>query len=230
MPRARARAACASSRACWSTGFELDGRRVNARAHRPGRRSPATSSSTPPASGRATSARWRACSVPAGVVEHQYLITEKSNAIPPGLPTLRDPDNIFYLKPEPGALADRRLGKRHAGLRRERRALLVRPRALAAEPGAAGAVRAARRRAPADPERARHPHRDQRPDPDLAPTASRSWVSRRNSTISTSPAASPRASPRRAAPARRWPNWIVEGEPGHGPLGLRRAPLRHAIT
>ena len=43
--------------------------------------------------------------VPAGAVEHQYMITEKSNAIPPGLPTLRDPDRIFYLKPEPGALA-----------------------------------------------------------------------------------------------------------------------------
>ena len=43
--------------------------------------------------------------VPAGAVEHQYMITEKSNSIPTGLPTLRDPDNIFYLKPEPGALA-----------------------------------------------------------------------------------------------------------------------------
>ncbi len=43
--------------------------------------------------------------VPAGAVEHQYMITEKSDAIPKGLPTLRDPDRIFYLKPEPGALA-----------------------------------------------------------------------------------------------------------------------------
>lgn len=43
--------------------------------------------------------------VPAGAVEHQYLITEKRNDMPAGLPTLRDPDNIFYLKPEPGALA-----------------------------------------------------------------------------------------------------------------------------
>ena len=43
--------------------------------------------------------------VPAGAVEHEYMITEKSNSIPPGLPTLRDPDRIFYLKPEPGALA-----------------------------------------------------------------------------------------------------------------------------
>ncbi|NDH61554.1 MAG: FAD-dependent oxidoreductase [Alphaproteobacteria bacterium] len=33
------------------------------------------------------------------------MITEKSDDIPKGLPTLRDPDRIFYLKPEPGALA-----------------------------------------------------------------------------------------------------------------------------
>jgi len=43
--------------------------------------------------------------VPAGAVEHQYLITEKRDDLPKGLPTLRDPDKIFYLKPEPGALA-----------------------------------------------------------------------------------------------------------------------------
>ena len=43
------------------------------------------------------------CHIPAGVVEHQYLITEKSDEIPEGLPTLRDPDRNFYLKPEAGA-------------------------------------------------------------------------------------------------------------------------------
>ena len=50
-------------------------------------------------------ARMAGVEVPAGAVEHQYMITEKSDAIPKGLPTLRDPDRIFYLKPEPGALA-----------------------------------------------------------------------------------------------------------------------------
>ena len=50
-------------------------------------------------------ARMAGVQVPAGAVEHQYIITEKSDAIPKGLPTLRDPDRIFYLKPEPGALA-----------------------------------------------------------------------------------------------------------------------------
>ncbi len=43
--------------------------------------------------------------IPAGVVEHQYLVTEKSDQIAPGLPALRDPDGSFYVKPEPGALA-----------------------------------------------------------------------------------------------------------------------------
>ena len=41
----------------------------------------------------------------AGVVEHQYVVTDKSDEIPDGLPTLRDPDGGFYTKPEPGALA-----------------------------------------------------------------------------------------------------------------------------
>jgi 4-methylaminobutanoate oxidase (formaldehyde-forming) len=43
--------------------------------------------------------------IPAGVVEHQYLVTEKSDKIPAGLPALRDPDGGYYAKPEPGALA-----------------------------------------------------------------------------------------------------------------------------
>jgi 4-methylaminobutanoate oxidase (formaldehyde-forming) len=43
--------------------------------------------------------------VPACAVEHQYFVTEKSEKIPDNLPTLRDPDGSFYLKPEPGAFA-----------------------------------------------------------------------------------------------------------------------------
>src|SRR4051812_18761314 len=43
--------------------------------------------------------------LPAGAVEHQYVVTEKRADVPAGLPTLRDPDRIFYLKPEPGAFA-----------------------------------------------------------------------------------------------------------------------------
>ena len=43
--------------------------------------------------------------VPACAVEHQYIVTEKTGQVPAGLPTLRDPDGNFYVKPEPGALA-----------------------------------------------------------------------------------------------------------------------------
>jgi 4-methylaminobutanoate oxidase (formaldehyde-forming) len=43
--------------------------------------------------------------VPACAVEHQYFVTEKSDRIPDNLPTLRDPDGSWYLKPEPGAFA-----------------------------------------------------------------------------------------------------------------------------
>ncbi len=43
--------------------------------------------------------------IPAGVVEHQYLVTEKTDKIPADLPAFRDPDGGYYAKPEPGALA-----------------------------------------------------------------------------------------------------------------------------
>ena len=43
--------------------------------------------------------------VPACAVEHQYFVTEKTDRIPAGLPSLRDPDHNFYVKPETGALA-----------------------------------------------------------------------------------------------------------------------------
>ncbi len=44
-------------------------------------------------------------SVPAGVVEHQYVVTEKSDRITDGLPTFRDPDKLSYIKPDTGCLA-----------------------------------------------------------------------------------------------------------------------------
>ena len=43
--------------------------------------------------------------IPAGVVEHQYLVTDKTSDIPDNLPAFRDPDGGYYAKPEPGALA-----------------------------------------------------------------------------------------------------------------------------
>lgn len=41
----------------------------------------------------------------AGIVEHQYFLTEKTLSLEPGLTTLRDPDNNFYLKPDTGSFA-----------------------------------------------------------------------------------------------------------------------------
>ena len=41
----------------------------------------------------------------AGVVEHQYFLTEKSLKFDTSLTTLRDPDKNFYLKPDTGAFA-----------------------------------------------------------------------------------------------------------------------------
>ncbi|MCB1377193.1 MAG: FAD-dependent oxidoreductase [Alphaproteobacteria bacterium] len=41
----------------------------------------------------------------AGVVEHQYFLTEKTLSFDAGLTTLRDPDKNFYLKPDTGSFA-----------------------------------------------------------------------------------------------------------------------------
>lgn len=44
-------------------------------------------------------------SLAAGAVEHQYVVTEKKIEVTPQTPTFRDPDRIFYLKPDVGAFA-----------------------------------------------------------------------------------------------------------------------------
>jgi 4-methylaminobutanoate oxidase (formaldehyde-forming) len=43
-------------------------------------------------------------SVPVQAVQHQYMITEPFAGVTPGLPTLRDPDNLVYFKEEVGGL------------------------------------------------------------------------------------------------------------------------------
>lgn len=50
-------------------------------------------------------ARMAGITLPAGVVEHQYLVTEKGLDLDPKTPTVRDPDNNFYLKPDVGGFA-----------------------------------------------------------------------------------------------------------------------------
>lgn len=52
----------------------------------------------------AETARLARVNVAVNAVEHQYVVTEKSDDLPANLPTFRDPDARFYLKPEAGAL------------------------------------------------------------------------------------------------------------------------------
>jgi 4-methylaminobutanoate oxidase (formaldehyde-forming) len=52
----------------------------------------------------AGTARMAGAGIAVTAVEHQYVVTERSPGISPGLPTLRDPDARIYLKPEGGAL------------------------------------------------------------------------------------------------------------------------------
>jgi glycine cleavage system aminomethyltransferase T/glycine/D-amino acid oxidase-like deaminating enzyme len=52
----------------------------------------------------AETARLARVNVAVNAVEHQYVVTEKSDDLPSDLPTFRDPDARFYLKPEAGAL------------------------------------------------------------------------------------------------------------------------------
>ncbi len=85
----------------------------------------------------------------AGVVEHQYFLTEKKLDLPKTLPTLRDPDKNFYLKPDIAAFA---IGGWEAATVRRKH-------------GAIGVVRAAVRRTSSHPERGRHSNRHQRTDP-----------------------------------------------------------------
>ena len=52
----------------------------------------------------AETARLAKVNLAVNAVEHQYVVTEKTDGIPTDLPTFRDPDARFYLKPEAGAL------------------------------------------------------------------------------------------------------------------------------
>lgn len=52
----------------------------------------------------AETARLAGVAVAVHAVEHQYVVTDKTAGIPSTLPTLRDPDGLFYMKPEAGGL------------------------------------------------------------------------------------------------------------------------------
>ena len=53
----------------------------------------------------AQTARLAGSDVAVGAVEHQYVVTDQIPGLPAGLPTFRDPDGRFYVKPETGGLA-----------------------------------------------------------------------------------------------------------------------------
>ena len=52
----------------------------------------------------AETARLAGADVAVGAVEHQYVVTGQIEGLPADLPTLRDPDARFYVKPETGGL------------------------------------------------------------------------------------------------------------------------------
>jgi 4-methylaminobutanoate oxidase (formaldehyde-forming) len=85
------------------TGFKLHGRRVAAVVTDQGTIQCETAVNAAGMWAQAIS-KMAGARVPAVAVEHQYMVSEKSPEVPKNLPTLRDPDKAFYLKPDVGAL------------------------------------------------------------------------------------------------------------------------------
>ncbi len=88
---------------CRVTGVERAGRRVTAVHTEQGRIECDVAVNATGMWGAET-ARLAGVHLAVNAVEHQYVVTEKSDGIPRDLPTFRDPDARFYLKPEAGAL------------------------------------------------------------------------------------------------------------------------------
>lgn len=88
---------------CRVESIEREGRRVTAVVTEQGR---IECDTTVNATGMwgAETARLAGVNVAVNAVEHQYVVTEKTDDLPWDLPTFRDPDARFYLKPEAGAL------------------------------------------------------------------------------------------------------------------------------
>lgn len=89
---------------CPVVAIESEGRRVRAVVTESGRVACETLVNATGMWGAETAAM-AGVAVAVSALEHQYVVTERSAALPPDLPTLRDPDHRFYLKPETGALA-----------------------------------------------------------------------------------------------------------------------------
>jgi sarcosine dehydrogenase len=88
---------------CRVTGVERAARRIHAVITEQGRVECDTVVNATGMWGAET-ARLAGVDVAVSAVEHQYVVTQQHGEIPPDLPTLRDPDARFYLKPEGGAL------------------------------------------------------------------------------------------------------------------------------
>ena len=88
---------------CRAEAIERRGRRVTAVLTSLGRIECDTLVNATGMWGRATAALAGA-DLAVAAVEHQYIVTEKISGLPADLPTLRDPDARFYLKPDSGAL------------------------------------------------------------------------------------------------------------------------------
>jgi 4-methylaminobutanoate oxidase (formaldehyde-forming) len=88
---------------CRVTGIERAGRRVRAVHTEQGRIECDVAVNATGMWGAET-AKLAGAHLAVNAVEHQYVVTEKSDDIPRDLPTFRDPDARFYLKPEAGAL------------------------------------------------------------------------------------------------------------------------------
>jgi 4-methylaminobutanoate oxidase (formaldehyde-forming) len=88
---------------CRVTGIERAGRRVTAVHTEQGRIECDVAVNATGMWGAET-AKLAGVQLAVNAVEHQYVVTEKSGDIPRDLPTFRDPDARFYLKPEAGAL------------------------------------------------------------------------------------------------------------------------------
>ena len=88
---------------CRVEGFQKDGRRVTHVITEQGRIECDTVVNATGMWGAET-ARLADVHLAVNAVEHQYVVTEKSPDVPANLPTFRDPDARFYLKPEVGGL------------------------------------------------------------------------------------------------------------------------------
>jgi len=88
---------------CLVTTIERNGRRVVAVVTTAGRIECETVVNATGMWGAET-ARLAGADIAVGAVEHQYVVTDRIDGLPERLPTFRDPDARFYLKPETGGL------------------------------------------------------------------------------------------------------------------------------